>query len=146
MLPAAVAIERSGVDVEPGDHADVCFETMPQWMRLFVPNRVTGLTLRRRIFLDPETYDEVVAGVRPDIVSHELVHAGQWKADGGRFPVKYLSEYLRFRLVGVMHDAAYQSISYEIAAFRAGAESQRTMNSSTTTSATPATPYRVNPA
>jgi hypothetical protein len=140
MIPAAVAIERSGVEVEPNQHADVCFESMPQWMRLVLSNRVSCLTLGRRIFLDPETYEEVVAGVRPDIVAHELVHASQWKADGGRFLLNYLAEYLRFRLVGVSHDAAYRSISYEISAFRAGAESQR--SSGTSPGTNPSTPNR----
>ena len=146
MIPAAVAIERSGVDVEIDHHPDVSFETMPRWMRLLVPNRVSGLTLGRRIFLDYQTYDEVVAGLRPDIVSHELVHAGQWKADGGWFPFQYLSEYLKFRLVGVTHDAAYRSISYEVEAFRAGAEAQRLMNTTVPSTTHSSSPDRANPA
>jgi hypothetical protein len=146
MIPAAVAIERSGVAIELDHHPDVVFETMPRWIRLLVPNRVSGLTLGPRIFLDHQTYDEVVAGLRPDIVSHELVHAGQWKADGGRFPFKYLSEYLRFRLVGVAHDAAYRSISYEVEAFRAGAESHRSMNTTDPSTTTSSSPDRANPA
>lgn len=122
MIPAAVAIERSRIESDPEEFFDVHFEVMPRWMRMVVSSRVEGVTLGRRILLDPVAFEQVVVGLRPDIVSHELVHTTQWRVDGAKFPLRYVFEYLMFRLIGVAHDAAYRSISYEIDAFRVGSE------------------------
>lgn len=48
---------------------------------------------------------------------HELVHVGQWARLGvSRFLRRYLGAYLRWRLRGYPHRAAYRRIPLEVAA------------------------------
>ncbi|MGZ4688531.1 MAG: hypothetical protein ACXVKA_13175 [Acidimicrobiia bacterium] len=49
-----------------------------------------------------------------DLIAHELVHVQQWRELGVlRFLVRYVGEYLRLRLEGKQHWAAYSAISFE---------------------------------
>ncbi|MCZ7532796.1 MAG: hypothetical protein M5U23_05245 [Acidimicrobiia bacterium] len=117
MIPASVAIERAGIDLDVSDFGGVAFEIMPPWMRSLVGSRIDGVTIGTRIFLSEEVFDAVVLGERPDIVAHELVHVQQWSKGAATFLVRYLGEYLRLRVYGLPHRAAYFGISYEAAAY-----------------------------
>jgi uncharacterized protein DUF4157 len=51
------------------------------------------------------------------LLRHELVHVGQWRRHGAvGFLVRYLTPYLRARLQGYPHWAAYRRIPFEIEA------------------------------
>ena len=53
----------------------------------------------------------------PRLVAHELVHVGQWRDLGViGFMTTYLGAYLRWRLLGHGHWAAYRRIPLEIEA------------------------------
>ncbi len=71
------------------------------------------MTLPWGIYVDPG----LLAGGAPSLgplVVHELVHLRQWRRDGAvRFLVRYLGSYLRARLRGADHRAAYEAIPAE---------------------------------
>ncbi|KAA3635334.1 MAG: DUF4157 domain-containing protein [Armatimonadetes bacterium] len=117
MIPASVAIERAGIDVDVSDFEGVAFEIMPRWMRATVGSRIEGMTLGARIFLAEDVFEAVVIGERPDLVAHELVHVAQWREGAVTFVLRYLSDYLQLRILGLPHHAAYLGISYEAAAY-----------------------------
>lgn len=51
------------------------------------------------------------------LIRHELVHVRQWRRHGVvGFSVRYLADYLRHRLRGYGHWAAYRRIRFEIEA------------------------------
>jgi hypothetical protein len=78
--------------------------------------RTEAITLGRRVFVTADVFQDMVAGSRPDLVAHELAHVDQWREDRIRFFSRYIGEYLRFRIIGTPHHAAYRAISYEVAA------------------------------
>ena len=52
-----------------------------------------------------------------DLVAHELVHVQQWRERGAAtFLARYFGEYLRHRIAGKRHWAAYAAISFEVEA------------------------------
>ncbi len=58
-----------------------------------------------------------------DLIAHELVHVQQWRERRALpFLARYFGEYLRSRLAGEPHWAAYAAISFEVEArVRSGA-------------------------
>lgn len=59
------------------------------------------------------------AGARSSgyLLRHELVHVRQWRRYGlVGFAVRYLADYLRWRLRGRGHSAAYRRIRFEVEA------------------------------
>lgn len=125
MASATEVIERSGLDLNADEFVGVAFRPMPAIMHCVLRSRASAITIGSTVFFDPKIFDEVVAGCHPDLVAHELLHTVQWKTDGVAFIPRYVSEYLRLRLVGATHDAAYRSISYEIAAYEVGSANRR---------------------
>ena len=52
-----------------------------------------------------------------ELIDHELEHVRQWRRYGvGGFLVRYLAPYLRWRLRGYSHWAAYRRIPFEVEA------------------------------
>ena len=48
------------------------------------------------------------------LIGHELVHVQQWRELGAvRFLWRYLGEYVKLRIAGEPHWAAYSAISFE---------------------------------
>jgi hypothetical protein len=125
MTSAREVIEKSGLDIDSSEFESVVFREMPALMSQVLQGKASAITLGSNIFVRAEDFQSVVDGALPDLVAHELLHAVQWKTDGIAFLPRYLIEYLRFRMVGASHDAAYRSISYEIAAYNAGAANRR---------------------
>ena len=119
MVAAVSVIDRSGLSLDASEFRDVTFSEMPFLMRAALGGRATAITLGDHIFVQSEVFDGLVAGHQPDLVIHELVHVTQWRADGGSFLPRYVAEYVRLRLLGVPHETAYRSISYEAEAFAA---------------------------
>jgi hypothetical protein len=120
MATASGVIDRSGIAVDLNEFGDVTFSEMPCPMRTVIGHRAEAITLGEHVFVHPASFGGVLAGSRPDLVTHELVHVAQWRRERFGFLPAYVGQYLRFRLLGVSHDAAYRSISYEMEAFAAG--------------------------
>lgn len=126
MASTREVIERSGLDLDTEEFDNVVFRRMPALMQCVLKGRAGAITLGSHVYFKGSLFDEVIEGDRPDLVAHELLHTAQWRTDGLAFVPRYLTEYIRLRLVGATHDAAYRSISYEIAAYDAGSANQRT--------------------
>ena len=116
MLPASVAIERAGLPLDKNQYIDVSIEPMGVLLAMCVGARAEAITLGRRVFVSAEVFEGMLTGRRPDVVAHELAHADQWREDRLGFLLRYIGEYLRFRILGAPHDAAYRAISYEVSA------------------------------
>jgi hypothetical protein len=88
----------------------------PWWLRPFLARDVIGITLGRRIYLNPRVAQ------RPDpylerLLRHELAHVRQVNRLGlllflGRYAGEFLQHFLRERSVA----AAYRKISFEVEA------------------------------
>ena len=127
MASTREVIERSGLDLDTEEFGNVVFRPMPAMMQCVLKGHASAITLGSHVYFQRSLFDEVIEGHHPDLVAHELLHTVQWRMDGIGFVPRYLSEYLRLRLVGATHDAAYRSISYEIAAYQAGSANRRTV-------------------
>ncbi len=123
MVTATDVIDSSGISVDATGFHGVTFSEMPWTMHTMIGSRADAITFGKRVFVHPGTFDDVVSGARPDLVIHELAHVAQWQTDGASFLPRYLVQYLRFRLLGVSHQAAYRAISYEMEAYAAAEES-----------------------
>ena len=78
------------------------------------------MTFGDRIFITSDRYEQVISGDDPVLLLHELVHVGQWRREGTvGFAVRYVSDYLRNRMIGLDHKIAYRAIGFEAAAFEA---------------------------
>lgn len=76
-----------------------------------VPPQAAAITLGRTIVVRAEACDQ------QDLMAHELVHVRQFRELGAvRFVVRYVGSYLRFRLSGFGHMAAYRRIPLEVEA------------------------------
>ncbi|NHZ70583.1 MAG: DUF4157 domain-containing protein [Proteobacteria bacterium] len=105
-----VALETAGVRLR----------SMPRILRAVLGRRVQAITFNRTVFIEPTHYDAVVAGSNPILLVHELIHVAQWRDNGVFwFTVRYVSDYLRLRLLGIGHDVAYRGIGFEHAAYDA---------------------------
>ena len=87
---------------------------LPRFARLLLPRNVVAITLGHRIWITrklPPAEMEV-------LLRHEMVHVRQMEQLGvPRFLWRYVGEYVRNRLRGMDHDAAYRAISFEREAF-----------------------------
>lgn len=119
-VPADLAVQRAGLDAAALTVAGVSLRPMPRIMQAVLGRYVAAMTLNRRVFFRSSRFDAVVAGDDPVLLAHELIHVAQW-ADNGAFlfVVRYVYEYLRLRMLGISHDAAYRGISFEYAAYAA---------------------------
>jgi len=124
-VPVEIAVNRAGLSTAAFDAEDVRLVSMPWMVRLVLGRRVSAMTLNRTIFVHPSIFERVVSGAERSLLVHELIHVAQWRDQGiVGFPVRYLFEYVRLRLLGAGHDAAYRGISFEYAAFDAAQRSQ----------------------
>ncbi len=108
--PVAVA---SGVTAPDAD-AHACIRPAPPWLARLWNGRISAMTLPGTILVRPDLLADVVAGGRPALLRHEIVHLAQWRRDGPfRFLASYLLQYASARMAGMPHDVAYRGISYE---------------------------------
>jgi hypothetical protein len=119
-FPPSVLLHLGGHDAEVVARAvglpavdSVAVRPAPRWMTMTWRGSVAGMTWPWAIYLRPD----VLVGDprrRAALIAHELVHVRQWRELGrGRFLVRYVGDYLRGRLRGLGHDAAYRRIALE---------------------------------
>lgn len=78
------------------------------WVGGPVPRGAAAITLGHVICIRERSVDDEL------LVRHELVHVRQWREHGVvGFLRRYLSDYLRFRVRGLPHWAAYRRIGFE---------------------------------
>jgi hypothetical protein len=76
-----------------------------------VPKGAAAITIGPVISIRRRHADDAV------LIRHELVHVRQWRTFGFvGFLVRYLGAYLRWRLRGYEHWAAYRRIPFEVEA------------------------------
>jgi hypothetical protein len=82
-----------------------------RWIGGPVPPGAAAITLGRLIIVRARAADD------PRLLRHELVHVEQWRRLGVvRFLARYLGSYVRWRLRGHGHRAAYLRIPQEVEA------------------------------
>ncbi len=87
---------------------------LPRLARLLLPRNVIAITLGHRIWVARE----LPPAEMEVLLRHEMVHVRQMEQLGvPRFLWRYVGEYVRNRLRGMDHDAAYRAISFEREAF-----------------------------
>ncbi|MGI9528333.1 MAG: eCIS core domain-containing protein [Acidimicrobiia bacterium] len=92
---------------------------MPRLMETMLGSGVHAITLGSRIFVASDRYDGVVQGSEPELIAHELLHVEQWRRHGKLgFLSRYLSDYVRLRILGLTHAQAYHGIGFEHVAFK----------------------------
>lgn len=95
---------------------------MPKPIAAMLGKRVTAITLDRAVFVNPARFDELAAGQDPVLFAHELIHVAQWESEGPmRFLYRYLTDYLRLRILSLDHQTAYRHIGYEWDAYEQSA-------------------------
>ncbi len=76
-----------------------------------VPPQADAITLGKTIIVRARSAEQ------PALMAHELVHVRQFKELGPvRFALRYVGSYLRFRMNGYRHMAAYRRIPLEVEA------------------------------
>ena len=111
-------LDRAGLDsgtivrlVGALDLTAVVIGPAPSWMRRLWRGPVAAMTLGNRVFLKSDDFSP--EQLRRLLV-HEFVHVRQWQLAGSlRFLRRYLGDYVRGRLRGLDHQAAYSRIRYE---------------------------------
>lgn len=121
MQPPSAILASAGLD--PGGVGGACGLTevdrvpirlAPRWMQRMWVGPVWAMTLPWAIYVHPARVRDPRLG---RIVFHELVHVRQWQQLGAvRFLARYLFDYLRARLRGANHAAAYRGIRFEVEA------------------------------
>jgi hypothetical protein len=91
---------------------------LPRFVRPFLPRNLLAITIGRRIWIARE----LPPAEMDVLLRHEMVHVAQMERLGVFvFVLRYVGEYVRNRLHGMGHDAAYRAISFEAEAFAADA-------------------------
>jgi len=115
---ATDAALRAGLDVGDLDLSTVTIHPMPPLMATLLGPGVGAITLGDDIFVTQSRYESTIAGGLPVLLLHELVHVAQMRREGKiGFLVRYVSDYLRNRIMGLDHKIAYRAIGFEAAAY-----------------------------
>jgi hypothetical protein len=118
ITPGTLVVSRSGIEVPGVPLEGVTFRPMPSVLERLIGKRASAITVRSTVFIRSDTVAAVIAGAKPELTAHELVHVRQWREQGAvGFLCRYLSEYLRLRAFGLGHDDAYRRIGAEWAAY-----------------------------
>ena len=117
-IDAETVAQRCGIDGFDLPLEGVTLVAMPRIIERILGSNVQAITIVRTIAFNRQLFEQVVAGAKPELLAHELIHVAQW-ADHGivGFTWDYLGDYLRLRLLGATHDAAYRSIGFEYQAY-----------------------------
>lgn len=104
---------RLGALIQPVPLDSVRILRAPWVMRRLWGKGISAMTMRKTVFIDPVAFGWPPARLVA-LLAHELVHVRQWSRLGGlRFLSSYLVQYLKGRLRGLGHRAAYLDIAYE---------------------------------
>lgn len=84
---------------------------------ILVPPAADAWTLGRLVLIRRRAWDPARMSTQL-LLAHELVHVAQWREDGPfLFLARYLAAYVKGRIRGLSHDAAYRAIPAETEAF-----------------------------
>ena len=115
--PTAVKAALPDVDLD-----EVVVRPAPARLARVWGSEISAMTLRATIYVRASVLERDPATLGSLIV-HELVHVRQWAQLGTlRFLWKYGGGYLRGRLTGLSHMAAYRAIPLEIEAREVAAQ------------------------
>lgn len=117
-IPATEAAAASGLDFHELPTVGVTIKAMPASVASIVGRGVDAITLGRTVIVSPRRFGSVVGGEAAELLAHELVHVRQWSALGVfGFLRSYVTDYVRLRILGLSHFAAYRHIGLEWAAY-----------------------------
>lgn len=128
-IDARIVARRCGIDGLDLPLEGVRLIPMPPIVSKLLGSHVQAITIVRTIMVNPNLYERVVAGSEPELLVHELIHVAQWEGSGiAAFVRDYARDYLRLRLLGATHDAAYRSIGFEYQAYAGAREIHRSLS------------------
>ena len=126
---ATIAAQRSGIDGFGLPLDGVKLLAMPPVLERLLGQHVHAITIGRTVAINPKVFEDVLKGSEPELLAHELIHVAQWEDQGiFAFAWAYMRDYLRLRLLGATHDAAYRSIGFEYQAFAGAREISRSVS------------------
>jgi hypothetical protein len=127
-MDAKTAAKRCGIDRFDLPLDGVTLIPMPRIAERILGSNVQAITIVRTIAFNRQLFEQVVAGTKPELLAHELIHVAQW-ADHGivGFTWDYVRDYLRLRLLGATHGAAYRSIGFEYQAYTGAHEIRQSL-------------------
>lgn len=129
IIRAAIAAQRSGIDDLDLPLDGVWVVAMPRIVQRILGSGVQAITIVRTIVINPDVFERVVAGSEPELLAHELIHVAQWEDHGVvPFSLAYVRDYLRMRLLGATHHAAYRSIGFEYQAYTGARDISRPLS------------------
>jgi hypothetical protein len=110
----AAARAANGLAADNPAYEGVTIAVAPDWMRSLWIGPVNAMALPRTIYVTDELFDRIITGNARSLLAHESVHIEQWKRHGRfGFLGPYLADYVRNRLRGLPHTAAYRAIRFE---------------------------------
>ena len=113
-LTLDVALRRSGVTDGSDRYSPVAVRPAPRWLARVWGSGVDAMALPRVVFASDSAFNRIIDGDAAVLLIHESVHINQWRRYGtAGFLVRYLSDYLRGRAVGLPHHTAYRAIRFE---------------------------------
>lgn len=127
-IEASIAAQRCRIDGFglPLERVEVV--AMPPIVEKILGPHVRAITIVRMIVINQTLFERVVAGSEPELLAHELIHVAQWEDHGiVAFVWAYARDYLRLRLLGATHDAAYRSIGFEYQAYAGARDITRSL-------------------
>lgn len=117
-IDAFTAARRSGIDSFDLPLDGVRIVPMPRIVAKLLGPHVQAITFVRTIMVNPTIFERVADGSEAELLAHELIHVAQWEDSGIlAFTRNYVGDYVRLRLLGATHDAAYRSIGFEYQAY-----------------------------
>jgi hypothetical protein len=127
-IDGRIVAQRCGIEDSGLPLDGVRVVSMPKGVARVLGRHVQAITIVRTIMVNTQIFDSVVSGSEPELVAHELTHVAQWENSGIlSFLWIYTRDYLRLRLLGATHDAAYRSIGFEHEAYSRASEIVRAL-------------------
>lgn len=118
MTAASIAVVNAHLDDAGLEHFGVTIWRMSPVVERALGKKVNAITIGSRILVSSSHFQGVIDGSEAEILAHELVHVGQWRSFGWiGFPIRYVTDYVKLRLVGLNHDQAYRGIGFEFEAY-----------------------------
>ena len=128
-IDARTVAQRCGIDSFDLPLEGVRLTPMPPTVSKLLGSHVQAITIVRTIMVNPNLFERVIAGSEPELLAHELIHVAQWEDTGiVAFALDYARDYLRLRLLGATHDAAYRSVGFEYQAYVGAREINRSLS------------------
>ena len=81
-IDAETVAQRCGIDGFDLPLEGVTLVPMPRIVERILGSNVQAITIVRTIAFNRQLFEQVVAGAKPELLAHELIHVAQW-ADHG---------------------------------------------------------------